>query len=328
MHYLFYHVVLLSSQCYHLCRPVQLCGEVQVLAKAEGATLMFCWAVCCWRDHWCDVTCVCLGSSLCRNAALIARFVARVLRDHLLCPRTCSSTQTPDPIRASTVGSGFTRNLIWRNTPSFTQVSPAAAGVSPNMRAGLWKGFSAAVHSSSADTAHTPPCASHCPVAIHAIWTVLGQRSVIWMWFNEQQLQNNLQKSSQSNQCSLNRIHQCLFKGLLCKMICKYYIHVALIYSWGPGKMTGEFDYSIAFCRIYQFTIGTTGVSSFRSNTKLEGLGLSLNICSEVVCTSTWTFWEMAAVWYRMEGEVQSSQVSLLLINMETNKVQVNHQRK
>lgn len=108
-------------------------------------------------------------------------------------------------------------------------------------------------------------------------------------------------------------------KGFCVRWFVEYYIRVALIYSWGPGKMTGEFDYSIAFCRIYQFTIGTTGVSSSRSNTKLEGLSLSLNICSEIVCTSTWTFWEMAAVWYRMEGEVQSSQVSLLLMNMETN---------
>lgn len=47
-----------------------------------------------------------------RNAALIVRFVARVLRDLLLCPPTCSSTRTPGPTRASTVGSGSTRNLI------------------------------------------------------------------------------------------------------------------------------------------------------------------------------------------------------------------------
>lgn len=79
---------------------------------------------------WCNV---CLGSSLCRNAALIVRFAARVLRDLLLCPPTYSSTRTPGPIRASTVGSDSTRNLIWRNTPSFTQVSPAAAGVQPQL---------------------------------------------------------------------------------------------------------------------------------------------------------------------------------------------------
>lgn len=172
------------------------------------------------------VWCVCLGSSLCRNAALIVRFVARVLRDRLLSPPTCSSTQTPDPIRASTVGSGSTRNLIWRNTPSFTQVSPATAAVSPSTRAGL-RGFSAAAHSSSARTAHTPPYAPHCPAAVHVIWAVLGQSRVIWRKFNRQQLQNNLQKSSQSNQCSLNRIHQCLFTGLLCKMIC------GVLYSCG-----------------------------------------------------------------------------------------------
>lgn len=73
------------------------------------------------------------------------------------------------------------------------------------------------------DRTHTSPR----PAAVHAIWAVLGQRKVICMWFNEQQLQNNLQKSSQSNQSSLNRIHQCLFKGLLCKMICK------VLYSCG-----------------------------------------------------------------------------------------------
>lgn len=254
---------------------------------------------------------MCLGSSLYRNAALIVRFVARVLRDLLLCPPTCSSTQTPDPTRASTVGSGFTRNLIWRNTPSFTQVSPAAAGVSPNMRAGLWRGFSAAVHSRSAGTEHTPPCV---PLLFMLSELFLGKGR--WSVCD---LMNSSCKITYKN--PRNPIRAPLIgstnvysKGFCVRWFVKYYIHVALIYSWGPRKMTGEFDY-----RIYQFTIGTTGVSSSRSNTKLEGLGLSLNICSEIVCTSTWTFWEMDAVWYRMEGEVPSSRVSLLLINMETN---------
>jgi len=50
--------------------------------------------------------------------------------------------------------------------------------------------------------------------------------------------------------------------------------------------MIGEFDCSISSSRIYQFTIGTRGVSSSRSNSKLAvpGPTLSLNICSEIDC--------------------------------------------
>lgn len=57
--------------------------------------------------------------------------------------------------------------------------------------AGLWSGLSAAACSSSAGTAHAPPCASHGPAVVHAIWVLLVQMKVIWMWFHERQLQNN-----------------------------------------------------------------------------------------------------------------------------------------
>lgn len=108
-------------------------GEVEVLSKGGGATLMCCWPVCYWWDLCRGVMWACLGSSFCRNVALIVRSVARVLRDLLLCPPTCSSTQTHGPIPASIAGRGSTRNLIWRNTPSFTQVSPAGAAVQPQL---------------------------------------------------------------------------------------------------------------------------------------------------------------------------------------------------
>lgn len=57
MHYLFYHVGLLSSQCYHLRRPVQLSGGCKFLLRQKGQHSC-CWAVCCWWSHWCDVMCV------------------------------------------------------------------------------------------------------------------------------------------------------------------------------------------------------------------------------------------------------------------------------
>lgn len=136
----------------------------------------------------------------------------------------------------------------------------------PTVRAGLWKGLSAVVHSSSAGSVHAPPHTSLCPAVFHAIWALLVQRRVIWTWFHEKQLQNNPNPRNPISVPLIGSINV-YSKGFCVRWFVGYYIDVALIYSWGPWKMTGEFGCSISFCRIYQFTIGTTGAASSRSNT-------------------------------------------------------------
>lgn len=51
-----------------------------------------------------------VSPSVSRKEASTAKSAAKVLRGRPRCPRTCSSTRTRGPIRASTAGRGSTRN--------------------------------------------------------------------------------------------------------------------------------------------------------------------------------------------------------------------------
>lgn len=106
-------------------------GKENVVLRGGKYVLMPWLADCAASAVYGMTKCACGVCSICRNAALIVRSVARALRDLPPCLPICSSIQTRAPIPVSTVGSGFTRNLTWRNTPSFTQVSLPAVGAYP-----------------------------------------------------------------------------------------------------------------------------------------------------------------------------------------------------
>lgn len=114
----------------------------------------------------------------------------------------------------------------------------------PAVGAGLWRGLSAAACSSLAGTARAPPHASHCLAAVHTIWVLLVQMRVIWMWFHEQQLQNN-QNPRNPISVPLTGSTNVYSKSFCVRWFVEYYIHVALIYSWGPWNMIREFAASL-----------------------------------------------------------------------------------
>lgn len=62
------------------------------------------------------------GRSIVSKRSSNASNVGRHLRDQVHSPHTCSSTRTPGPTRASTVGKDFIRNLTWRNTHTYILV--------------------------------------------------------------------------------------------------------------------------------------------------------------------------------------------------------------